>query len=186
VRPLVDDGSSKAASVSRDYRLDLASTEGAPPFLNIIGGKITTFRRLAEEVLEKLKPFFPDMGPAWTADAPLPGGDVGERGFEAYVSDLARRRPGLAAATLSRLASLYGTRADRVLGDAMTDADLGEAIGGGLTAREVRYLCDHEWARMAKDVLWRRTKAGLHLSPAERIRAEATVTFLIAGRLGHA
>ncbi|HYD14973.1 MAG TPA: glycerol-3-phosphate dehydrogenase [Hyphomicrobium sp.] len=186
VRPLVDDGASKAAAVSRDYRLDLANGDGAPPLLNIIGGKITTFRRLAEAALEKLAPYFPGMGPAWTADAPLPGGDVGTRGFAAYCSDLARRHPNMAQSTLLRLAGLYGTRADRVLGDARTEADLGEVIGGGLTAREVRYLCDHEWARTAEDVLWRRTKAGLHLSPADRTRAEATLTFLIAGRLGHA
>jgi glycerol-3-phosphate dehydrogenase len=186
VRPLVEDGASRAAAVSRDYRIDFAGANGTPPFLNIIGGKITTFRRLSEAVLDKLAPYFPNMGPPWTADSPLPGGDVGERGFAAFCSDLARRHPRMAQGTLLRLATLYGTRADRLLGDAETEADLGEAIGGGLTAREVRYLCDHEWARTAEDVLWRRTKAGLHLSPEQRSRAEAILTFLIAGRLGHA
>jgi glycerol-3-phosphate dehydrogenase len=179
VRPLVEDGSETLSAVSREYRLDLVQAAGGPPLLNIIGGKITTFRRLAETALARLAPFFPGMGPAWTAGQPLPGGDVGEAGFAAYGHDLARRRPGIAGGTLTRLAALYGTRADHLLGEASRDSDLGEAIGGGLTEREVIYLRDHEWARAADDVLWRRTKAGLHMRDEERVRAEATISRLL-------
>ena len=179
VRPLVDDGAASASAVSRDYRLDLVHPAGAPPLLHVIGGKITTFRRLAEAALEKLAPFFPGTRRDWTAHAPLPGGDFGPGGFAAYCQDLARRRPGLAPAALLRLASLYGTRADRLLGDAARPGDLGREIGGGLTEREVVYLRDHEWARTPDDVLWRRTKAGLDLGEAERSKAEALIADLL-------
>ncbi|MCC7252438.1 glycerol-3-phosphate dehydrogenase [Hyphomicrobium sp.] len=185
VRPLVEDGASRASAVSRDYRLDLVASEGQPPLLNVIGGKITTFRRLAEAALTRLAPFFPGVGAAWTAYAPLPGGDVGADGIEAYGADLARRHRGLSEGMLKRLVSLYGTRAERVLGDAKKDADLGQAIGGGLTEREVIYLRDHEWARTAEDVLWRRTKAGLHIGDAaQRTQAEAMLSRLLASADG--
>jgi glycerol-3-phosphate dehydrogenase len=179
VRPLIDDGAKPASAVSRDYRLDLAA-ECSPPLLTVIGGKITTFRRLAEAALDKLAPFFPGMGAAWTADAPLPGGDVGAHGFAGLCQELLLRYPGLAEDRLLGLARLYGTRAKVVLGDAKTEADLGEALGGGLTAREVVYLRDHEWARMADDVLWRRTKAGLFLDDAGRAQASERITALLA------
>ncbi|AHB49187.1 glycerol-3-phosphate dehydrogenase [Hyphomicrobium nitrativorans NL23] len=180
VRPLVDDGAATASSVTRDWRLDLVQPAGSAPFLNVIGGKITTFRLLAEAVLDRLRPFFPGMGGAWTAHAPLPGGDVGPHGLTGYRADLARRRPGFAPETLDRLAALYGTRADRVIGDAAHDADLGAALGGGLTEREICYLRDTEWARTAEDVLWRRTKAGLDLSAGERPEAEAKIARLVS------
>lgn len=180
VRPLIEDRARSASAISREYRLDLVQSGDAPPLLNIIGGKITTFRRLAEAALARLAPFFPDMGPAWTEARPLPGGDFGDGGLASYVEDLVRRRPRIARTALLRLASLYGTRADRVLGDAMLDADLGAAIGGGLTAREVLYLRDHEWARTSEDVLWRRTKAGLHIGEAELERAEAEIAGLLS------
>jgi len=180
VRPLVEDGSARASAVSRDYRLDLVAPEGAPPLLNIVGGKITTFRTLAEAALSRLAPFFPNMGPAWTARASLPGGDFGVEGFASYCDGFVRGHPRIARGMLLRLAALYGTRAERVLGDAGTDADLGEVIGGGLTAREVVYLRNHEWARTAEDVLWRRTKAGLHFGAGELVRAEDAITRLLA------
>jgi len=180
IRPLVEDGAKKAAAVSRDYRLDLVHTAGAPPLLNVIGGKITTFRRLAESALSRLSAFFPAMGPAWTADQPLPGGDMGPDGLADYRHDLMRRRPGMAAGTLARLAALYGTRADRVLGCATREEDMGLAIGAGLSEREVRYLRDHEWARTADDVLWRRTKAGLHLDAARRAAAETAIRRILS------
>lgn len=175
VRPLVDDGAENASAVTRDWRLDLTQTDGAAPFLTVVGGKLTTFRLLAEDVLEKLAAFFPGMGPAWTANAPLPGGDFGPRGMSGYVEDLARARPGLARTTRERLVDLYGTRVERVLGDATHDRDLGAPLCGGLTPREVRYLRNEEWARTPGDVLWRRTKTGLGLSPAELERAKAAV-----------
>jgi glycerol-3-phosphate dehydrogenase len=179
VRPLVEDGARRASAVSRDYRLDLQQAEGAPPLLNVIGGKITTFRRLSEAALLRLAPFFPAMGPAWTAGVPLPGGDAGPGGLAAYTQDLARRHPGFSADDLLRLASLYGTRAGRVLGDAASPGDLGAALGGGLTEREILYLRDHEWARTPDDVLWRRTKAGLSMAIDQRAKAEASIARLL-------
>jgi glycerol-3-phosphate dehydrogenase len=170
VRPLLDDGSATPAAVSRDYRLDLAAGT-APPLLNVIGGKITTYRRLAEAALEKLAPHFPGMGRGSTATVPLPGGAVGEAGIEGFALDLACRRPGFPDADLGRLVRLYGTEADALLGDAKEPTDLGADLGGGLTEREVRYLKENEWAREPDDVLWRRTKAGLHMDADDRPRA---------------
>jgi len=182
VRPLVEDGAQRASAVSRDYRLDLIHRRGAPPLLNVLGGKITTYRRLAEAALSRLGPFFPGLKPAWTAEAPLPGGDLGGREFEAFCQDLVRRHPDIAPATLLRLAKRYGSRAERVVDDAETDRDFGDVIGGGLTEREVLYLRDCEWACTAEDVLWRRTKAGLHLDASQRQTAEILVQHLVGGR----
>ncbi len=173
VRPLDDDGSDDPAAVSRDYRLDL---EIAPlPLLHVIGGKITTYRRLAEAALAMLAPHLPPMGPAWTADAPLPGGDVGDAGFSHWLAGLAARRPGFDAPDLERLARRYGTRTETLLGDARAATDLGAGLGGGLREREVEFLQREEWARTAEDVLWRRTKIGLHLAAEDRVRANQRV-----------
>jgi glycerol-3-phosphate dehydrogenase len=180
VRPLIDDGKSNASAISREYLLKLEGRDKEPPLLNVIGGKITTYRRLAEEVLEKLGPYFPEMRGQWTAGAVLPGGDVGEGGIEAYRLDLGRRRPDLDPALLTRLVRLYGTQADRLLGDAKTGADLGAALGGGLTEREVNYLKTNEWASTPEDVLWRRTKVGLHMTDDERARAADRIGALLA------
>lgn len=182
VRPLIEDGAKQASAVSRDYRLDLVHRKSAPPLLNVLGGKITTYRRLAEAALQRLGPFFPGLKPPWTAHAPLPGGDLGGREFEAFCQDLVRRYPGVAPATLLRLAALYGSRAERIVDDAETDHDFGDVIGGGLTEREVLYLRDCEWACTAEDVLWRRTKAGLHLNAGQRQTAEILVQHLVGGR----
>lgn len=180
VRALVDDGARTASALSRDYRIDLAWDGSGPALLTIVGGKITTFRSLADAALARLAPCFPGMGRAWTADAPLPGGDFGEGGAVAFGEALSRRRRGFAQATLTRLAALYGTRAERLLGDAQSDGDLGASIGGGLTAREVLYLRDNEWARTAEDVLWRRTKAGLHIGEGGQERAAEQIAALLA------
>jgi glycerol-3-phosphate dehydrogenase len=178
VRPLLDDGSADPSAVSRDYHLDLAAGPDLPPLVNVIGGKITTYRRLAEAVLAKLEPHLA-MGPAWTAAAPLPGGDVGEAGIGGYQLDLARRRPGLSMPCIARLTRLYGTRTDVLLGGAGKAADLGADLGGGLTEREVDYLREREWAQTPDDVLWRRTKAGLHMSPEQRARAAEQIARLL-------
>lgn len=180
VRPLDEDGAANTGAVSRDYRLDLVQPHGGPPLLNIIGGKITTFRCLAEAALARLGGAFPALGPAWTASTALPGGETGAAAFEDWREDFLRRHSGIARTTLLRLTGLYGTRSECIVGDALSNADLGEAIGGGLTEREVVYLRDHEWARTPDDVLWRRTKAGLHLSEAERGRAETALVRLLA------
>ncbi|WP_232628593.1 glycerol-3-phosphate dehydrogenase [Methylobacterium sp. Leaf118] len=159
VRPLYDDAAQSASAVTRDYVLDLDAD--GPPVLSVFGGKITTYRRLAEHALERLHPHLPGLARAWTADAALPGGDVAGGDFEAFLRDLSARRPFLPEGLARRLARAYGTRVDRLLGDARTLADLGEPFEGGLTAREVAYLVRAEWARSPDDILWRRSKLGL-------------------------
>jgi len=156
VRPLYDDGSARASEVTRDYVLRLG-TGGRPQLLSVFGGKITTSRRLAEHALEKLAPFLPPMGDPWTGRAPLPGGDLPGGDFRGFLADVRRRWPELPEATALRLARAYGTRIDRVIG--------GEDLGGGLGTREVDHLVDAEWARTADDILWRRTRLGLHVGP---------------------
>jgi glycerol-3-phosphate dehydrogenase len=178
VRPLVDDKTADPSAISRDYHLELAVSSGHPPVVNVIGGKITTYRCLAEAVLARLAPHVP-VGRPWTSGAPLPGGDVGDAGIEGYRLDLARRRPQFTAESLSRLTRLYGTNADAVIGDAAREADLGAALGGGLTESEVVYLKENEWARTPDDVLWRRTKAGLHMTADERARAAEEIASLL-------
>lgn len=165
VRPLDDDGSDNPSAVSRDYHLQLDAD--APPILHIIGGKITTYRKLAEAALEHLTPYL-KIGPAWTANSPLPGGDVGTDGYDVWFGDLVRRRPGLARTTLDRLARRYGTRTDKLLDSASHEAELGIQLGGGLSACEVAFLKADEWAMTADDVIWRRTKTALHVPPDSR------------------
>ena len=163
VRPLYDDGSVDASSVTRDYVFDLDAPGGAAPVLSIFGGKITTFRRLAEHALDDLARFFPGLKPAWTAGVPFPGGDMPGGDFDTFLADLKRRRPFLSDLLAFRMGRAYGTRVDRLLGDAASMADLGEDFGAGLTAREVDYLVENEWARTGQDILWRRSKLGLHV-----------------------
>ena len=163
IRPLYDDHAGSASAVTRDYVLDLDAGEGRPPMLSVFGGKITTYRKLAEHAMGELARFFPAAKGAWTAGAPLPGGDIPDMDFGGFVTALARQRPDFPTTLLRRLARAYGTRVTRVLGEARTPADMGEDLGGGLTAREVAYLCDQEWARTAEDILYRRSKLGLHV-----------------------
>ncbi len=172
VRALADEGGGSAQSATRDYVLTLDAPSGAPPLVSVYGGKITTYRRLAEGVMDKLKPHLPGVGPAWTAKQPLPGGDLGPGGFEGLLTALATDYPWLSQAHRRRLAAAYGARARRVLGDAKAMADLGVAFTGDLTAREVDYLVEQEWARSAEDVLWRRSKLGLHATPDEAAALE--------------
>jgi glycerol-3-phosphate dehydrogenase len=164
VRPLYDDHAADAAAVTRDYVLNLDGAEA--PLLSVFGGKITTYRRLAEHALEKLGPFMPGAGPPWTATAPLPGGDLPAGGAPALAAALLAERPWLAADIAARLARSYGSEARRLLDGARAPGDLGRAFGAGLTAREVDWLVTEEWATTADDILWRRSKLGLHLSPA--------------------
>ncbi|OBV11605.1 glycerol-3-phosphate dehydrogenase [Erythrobacter dokdonensis] len=166
VRPLYDDQSASNSTVTRDYvfELDRGPDGQQPALLSIFGGKITTYRKLAEHALEKLA----IGGRSWTAQAPLPGGDVPALDFEGFVAAQAAIRPWLPGSMLRRLARAYGTRMTQVLGDARTLEDLGQHFGGELTAAEVIYLVRHEFARSAEDVLWRRSKLGLHMSADER------------------
>ena len=160
VRPLLDDGTSKAQEATRDYVLELNNDA----VLSVFGGKITTYRRLAEAAMTKLAPFFPGLRGNWTATAALPGGDFPWDGVDRLRADIAHRYPFLAATTIRRLSCAYGAQTAEVLGDAHTLKDLGECFGAGLTAREVDWLVRHEWARTAEDVLWRRSKLGLRMS----------------------
>lgn len=180
VRPLYDDNkSANASSVSRDYRFELEAGPGRPPLLTVLGGKLTTYRRLAEAALAKLAPHLPPMGPPWTANATLPGGDLGEGGLQVFVQRLCKSRPAFDAEFLDRLARCYGSLVDEVLGDAKRCSDLGPAYGGGLTEREVRYLMEREWACEPDDVLWRRTKCGLHMTADERRAAGEKIARLL-------
>ena len=180
VRSLYDGSrSANVSSVSRDYHFELNAEPGRPPLLTVLGGKLTTYRRLAETGLARLAPFIPQMGPAWTANATLPGGDLGEVSLLGFVRRLCRRRPAFDPEYLDRLARCYGARVDNVLGDARRESDLGAALGGGLTEREVCYLKQHEWASEPDDVLWRRTKCGLHMTVDERRLAAEKIAKLL-------
>jgi glycerol-3-phosphate dehydrogenase len=162
VRPLYDDGASKAQEATRDYVLKLDTGSGNEPALvNIFGGKITTYRRLALSVMELVEKTIGAKGRPWTDKPPLPGGDFPTTGFPALVEDLRRAHPDLDGKLVMRLARAYGTRARLILDGINAPEDLGEDFGAGLSEREVAYLMDHEWARTAEDVLWRRSKLGL-------------------------
>ena len=176
VRPLYDDGAKSATAATRDYVLRVETAGGAAPMLNVFGGKITTYRRLAEAALEKLRPFFPAMGPGWTAGAPMPGGDFPHDGVPALVAQLRARFAFLDDPWALRLVRAYGTEAAAVLGEARRAEDLGERFGWNLTEAEVRWLMRREWARVADDVLWRRSKLGLRLDAAQAARLEAFMT----------
>jgi glycerol-3-phosphate dehydrogenase len=168
VRPLYDDGASEAKAATRDYVFEL-DTPGGTPLLSIYGGKITTYRRLAEEALERLSPYLRSSKAreGWTAKSPLPGGDMDVSAIPALSAELMRSYPFLSAVHANRLAHAYGTRATKVLGSAKTLADLGKSFGATLTEREVRYLMAAEWARTADDIVWRRSKLGLRLTADE-------------------
>ncbi len=178
VRPLYDDGAKSASKATRDYVLELEDREGSAPLLTIYGGKITTYRRLAEAALAKLGPWFPAMGISWTAAAPLPGGDFPWDGLGALAARLRAEHGFLSEAEARRLARGYGTEAWDLLAGAATAEDLGESFGHGLTEREVAFLVERQWARTAEDVLWRRTKLGLRLETAEVQRLEACLARL--------
>jgi glycerol-3-phosphate dehydrogenase len=167
VRPLYDDGASSATAATRDYVLQVEDEAGVAPLLNVFGGKITTYRRLAEHALSKLHAFFPAMRPAWTAGMPLPGGDFPVDGAPALIRQLQGDFPFLDAPWARRLVRAYGSEAALLLDGARRPEDLGRRFGWNLTEAEVRWLMRHEWARRAEDVLWRRSKLGLRLTAAE-------------------
>ncbi|MEQ9695816.1 glycerol-3-phosphate dehydrogenase [Shimia sp. SDUM112013] len=170
VRPLYDDGASSATAATRDYVLTL-DAEG-PPLLNVFGGKITTYRRLAEGALAKLAPFFPDAGRAWTAGVPLPGGDFKVHEKPALEVDLQLRFPFLSEDWAARLIRQYGRDAWHILSGARERADLGQDFGATLTEAELRWMRDREFARSAEDALWRRSKLGLHMGQDQRRTVE--------------
>lgn len=169
VRPLVDDGSGKPEAATRGYRLDLSDKDAGAPLLSVYGGKITTYRHLAEEAVDLMAARLPALsGKPWTRSKPLPGGDFPLNGLDPLKAALAARYPFLDAGTVDRIARAYGTRAERWLNGAEGWQALGKSFGAGLTAAEVDFLRNEEWAVSAEDILWRRTKLGLRMSAAEQ------------------
>jgi glycerol-3-phosphate dehydrogenase len=181
VRPLYDDGSENPAEITRDYVLKTDHQDGKLPLLSIFGGKITTYRRLAEHALEELKPYYPALSSAWTDAQPLPGGDI--ESLQDVANTLTTKFPSLPADYLVRLARRHGSLAGRVLNGVRSMSGLGELFGAGatlLSEREIDYCITDEWARRPDDILWRRTKCGLHMDGAERQRAEAFIARRVA------
>jgi len=172
VRPLVDDGSGSADDVTRDFTIDVEGKKNEPPLVSVLGGKLTTYRRLAEAVLAKLNKRFV-MRERWTADEPLPGGDIGERGVPGLIAEIMERHPYIAEPHARRLAYSYGTRVWKIVGPTGKASDLGLRLAGNLHQVELDYLRNEEWARTPDDVLWRRTKLGLVTGPAEMASLKA-------------
>ncbi len=175
VRPLYDDGSSSATAATRDYVIALADDAPTAPLLNIFGGKITTYRKLAETALKQLAPFFPDLPDNWTAGIALPGGDFPVDGVKTLLGNIQTRYPFVDDIWAKRLLRAYGTDVFNLLGDAKSADDLGQHFGWNLYAREVEWLRNNEYAQSADDILWRRSKIGLRLNANE---AQALKDFL--------
>lgn len=165
VRPLYNNDANNPSKTTRDYHLELHD-EDTPPYLAIFGGKLTTFRVLAEDALKKLKPFFPTLSEPWTKHASLPGGELGAS-WEDFIKQLEAQYPWLPAAQRLRYAKAYGMHLHELIGDASSIADLGEHFGADLYEHEVLYWIENEWAQFADDMLWRRSKLGLYLSTDE-------------------
>lgn len=163
VRPLLEEEVADPSAVTRDYRLELKIEEGLAPVLSVFGGKITTYRRLAEEAMEHLQPLFGYKKTHWSAHAPLPGGDMPNADFAGFLRNVQQRHAWLPATLAARYARAYGTRVARLLDGIHDVAGLGELFGADLYAAEAHYLMRHEWAQTADDILWRRSKLGLHL-----------------------
>jgi glycerol-3-phosphate dehydrogenase len=178
VRPLLEDeDADNPAAVTRDYRLELDSgaNQAQAPLLSVFGGKITTFRKLAEESLDLLADSLGNRTSAWTANAPLPGGDIADAQFDAFAARFANDHAWLPTRLANRYARAYGTRAQRVIGAARSLEDMGPELAPGLFERELFYLSETEWAQCADDVLWRRSKLGLHLAPGTLDAARASL-----------
>ncbi|KGT95377.1 glycerol-3-phosphate dehydrogenase [Erwinia typographi] len=175
VRPLFDDGKGNPSAVTRDYLFDLDSKGGAP-LLHVFGGKITTFRKLAEHALQRLSGYFPQMGKDWTLSAVLPGGEIPDADIESFSQQLKTRYPWLPHELRKHYTRLYGARSNVLLSNATTLEGLGRHFGGQLYEAEARYLVRHEWAQQAEDILVRRTKHGLHLTAQQQQQFTAWFT----------
>ncbi len=173
VRPLYDDKAANPSAVTRDYVFDIDAPKDSAPILSIFGGKITTYRKLAEHALEKLAPFFPHMAGPWTHAATLPGGNFASADFSRFVAELRRSRPWLPSDVSLGYARRYGRRIDQLLDGANSLRDLGRHFGASFYEREASFLADNEWAMTAEDILERRTKHGLHLTASQREAFEA-------------
>jgi glycerol-3-phosphate dehydrogenase len=164
VRPLLDDEQADPSAVTRDYVLDVRGGGDEPVLLSVLGGKLTTYRPLAESAVGKLQLLFPDMSAPWTSSTPLPGGDIPDADIDAFEAAFKEDHPWLDEGIARRYVHSYGDRASIVLAGARNMSGLGRHFGAGLYEREVEYLVAHEWAETAGDILWRRTKIGLHIS----------------------
>ena len=173
VRPLYDDGASSATAATRDYVLKVNQADGSAPLLNIFGGKITTYRKLAESALAKITPFFPKAGPEWTAGVSLPGGDFPVDGVAPLIQELRKNYPFLDDFWARRLVSAYGTDARLILGGAKSTEDMGKGFAATLTEHEIAWLMKKEYARTAEDVVWRRSRLGLRMSKTEIAELDA-------------
>lgn len=173
VRPLFDDASGNASAVTRDYVFDLEGGKGVPPLLSIFGGKITTYRKLAEHALERLAPLLDCHAGAWTENAALPGGDLPDADFDRFLDGFRAAHPWLPGPLATRLARAYGSRAEMIVEGRNGLNDLGQNLGGDLYEAELDYLVSKEWALAPEDVLWRRSKLGLHLDAAATARVHA-------------
>ena len=179
VRPLYNDDADEARNVTRDYRLEVTTAGNGAAALTVLGGKITTYRALAEDATSRLEDLFPGMGPKWTETASLPGGDIGATDFDTFAATLGKSYPELPGDLIRTLARRHGTSARDVLGDATTIGDLGKRIGHSLYEREALYLKQHEWAKQPNDILWRRTKVGLHLDAEGLATAERSLEAIL-------
>jgi len=184
VRPLYDDGASEAQSATRDYVLKVDAVDGAAALVSVYGGKITTYRRLAESALGLLKPFLPEARKpvGWTAQSPLPGGDFPVQGFESEVELVRSRYPFLSPRFSRRLARAYGTLVPEILLTAKSLDDLGRHFGADLTEAEIRYLMTSEWAMTAEDIVWRRSKLGLRLAATDIVAIDDHIKTVQASR----
>jgi D-erythritol 1-phosphate dehydrogenase len=171
VRPLYDDGKSDPSSITRDYTFELDADGDKAPVLSVFGGKLTTYRCLAESALKKLAPYLPPMGPIWTKEAALPGGEMSN--YNAFRDEIFDRYKGFPRDMLDGIVRRHGARSELVLDKATRPEDLGTNFGAGLTSREIDRLVADEWAETADDILWRRTKCGLHMDAAQRTAVEA-------------
>ena len=179
VRPLYNDDADEARKVTRDYRLDVARASNGAAVLSVFGGKVTTYRALAEDAMSRLEDLFPGIGSKWTETASLPGGDIGTTDFGTFVATLGNAYPKLPQDLIRILARRHGTSTNDVLGDATKMGDLGQRIGHSLYEREALYLKQHEWAKQPNDILWRRTKAGLHLDAEGLATAERSLEAIL-------
>jgi len=173
VRPLYDDGASSASAATRDYVLTVNQPDGTAPILNVFGGKITTYRKLAENALVDIAPFFPNLSGPWTAGVPLPGGDLAVADVEDRLAQLLRDYPFLTPRWALRLFRAYGTEAWDMLGTAQSAADLGRDFGATLSEQELRWSIANEYTKTTEDMIWRRSKLGLRLSQKEIAALEA-------------
>jgi glycerol-3-phosphate dehydrogenase len=180
VRPLLDDESSSAQAITRDYTLEISNENDAPPLLSIFGGKITTYRKLAEAAVDKISPFFEKAGPSWTKSTTLPGGDFSSH--ENLSKELAKQYPWLDTAIKNRYVRSYGTLAHQILSSCNSIKDMGKDFGAGLYECEVQYLINSEWAHSSEDLLWRRSKLGLRLTSAEQSKLSDFINSIIISK----